>query len=74
MASLQGFDIDCTSAGSIYESLRALRQAGEDKVILDILQLQVVRPMKVRDSLEREKGRHCQESVETGQISFQLWI
>ena len=43
----QGFNIDCTSAGSIQESLRVLRQAGEDRVILDILQLQVVRPMKV---------------------------
>lgn len=45
---LQGFNIDCTSAGSIQESLRVLRQAGEDRVILDILQLQVVRPMKVK--------------------------
>ena len=60
---MQGFNIDCTSAGSIQESLRVLRQAGEDKVILDILQLQVVRPMKVStSSLER---RHVEKDVGT---------
>lgn len=45
---MQGYDIDSSSAGSIQQSLRALRQAGEDKIILDILQLQVVKPMKVK--------------------------
>ena len=43
----QGYELDTTSAGTIQESLKRLRQAGEDRLILDILQLIATKPMKV---------------------------